>query len=326
MKVKKKSGCTRWLRLASLAVLAVAAAPAPAAFNWSTIPGRELLLFYPGQASWEWILSPADHRPAQRVREGKNCRVCHRGEEPEIGNLIVSGNKLEPKPIPGKPGSLLMNVKAAHDGKHLYFRLEWAAPPITTGTGSRMDPDFESKVALMFDDGAVVEATRAGCWGVCHDDAATMPSAAFDPPLTKYLAASRAKIQRSGGGETLQPQLELDRLQKEGVFMEYWQARLNRGKPAVAVDGYIQAKRIETRAGAVSASAEFNNGRWIVVLSRRLDPGSPAHKTIVPGKIYHFGIALHSDHAARRFHHVSFEYTFALDQGAVDLVATPVSL
>lgn len=315
----------RWLRLAGFAVLAVAAAPAAAAFNWSTIPGRELLLFYPGQASWEWILSPTDHRPAQKFREGKNCRICHRGEEPEIGDLIVSGNKLEPHPMPGKPGAILMNIKAAHDGKYLYFRLEWAAPP--AASGSRMDPDFESKIALMFDNGAVVEATRAGCWGVCHDDAATMPSAAFDPPLTKYLSASRVRIQRSGGGEDLKPQPELEQLQKDGVFMEYWQAKLNQGKPAVAVDGYIQAKRIETRAGAVSASAEFKNGRWAVVLSRRLDTtGSPTHKTIVPGKIYHFGVALHSDHAARRFHHVSFEYTFALDQGAVDLVAIPVSL
>ena len=292
------------------------------AFNWDGIKGKDVVLFYPGQASWEWVLTPDDHSGARKFKEGKTCVHCHAGEQKDIGELTVSGKKLEPKPIPGKPGSLVVHVKAAHDRDNLYLRLEWAGAK--AASGQVMDADYATKVALMFDDGHVPEATRAGCFSVCHDDAATMASAPPASKMTKYLPASRTKIQRTGGGENHKAQPEIDQLLKDGVFMEYWQAKLNKAKPPVAADGYILAMRRENPTAIVKTEAQFQQGRWVVILNRKLTPNMAAHKNIVPGKSYTMGFAIHDDYTAQRFHYVSFPHTLMLDGGNADIVAREI--
>ena len=72
------------------------------------------MLFYPGQASWEWALTPSDMSGADDFRKGKDCAICHIGEEATMGPQIVTGKprmfktgekpSIEPTPIPGKPG------------------------------------------------------------------------------------------------------------------------------------------------------------------------------------------------------------------------------
>lgn len=313
----KKSSC-RWIVLLLLAAgLLVVVTPARA-IDWSGVEGKDIVLFYPGQASWEWALTESDHSGAPKFRGGKNCKECHEGEQKKIGDLIVSGKKVEPTPIAGKPGSLTLNVKTAHDGERLYVRLEWAGAPQPSGT--KMDPDYESRVTMMFDDGHVKEATRAGCWGTCHDDAIGMASAPAGMEITKYLAASRTSLTRQGGGENYKPQSDLDVLLGQGSFMEYWQAKLNPGQPTVAVDGYILDKRHKNDAPAVAAEAEFGDGKWVVVLSRALKAPGPNHKDIVPGTTYTVGFAVHDDYTEHRFHFVSFENTLVLDQGEADFV------
>jgi len=107
---------------AAAAVLALLAPPAQA-IDWSGVPGAEVTLLYPGQSSWEWVLTEADHSAAKKFREGKNCAECHRTEEAEMGARIVSGEKLEPSPIPGKRGSIKATVQIAHDGDRLSVRI-----------------------------------------------------------------------------------------------------------------------------------------------------------------------------------------------------------
>ncbi len=295
-------------------------ASAAQAVDWNAVKAKRIKLFYTGQASWEWALTQYDHSGAKKFKGGKNCIECHRGEEEAIGTLIVLGEKLEPTPIDGKRGSITLKVKMAHDGERMYVRLQWDdAGPLG---GPKMDPDYAVKVTMMLDDGAVVEAKRAGCWGSCHDDAVGMASAPKDTEITKYLARSRTKVTREGGGELYKPRAELDALLEDGVFLEYWQARLNEDAAPVAVDGYILDKRHKNEAPAASAEAEFDDGRWVVVLSRELEPGDPLHKDIVPGTTYTAGFALHEGHAAHRFHHVSFEHTLVLDAGEADFVVT----
>lgn len=300
------------------AVLAMIAGPANAV-DWSTVEGKDIVLFYPGQASWEWVLTQSDHSGAKKFREGKKCRECHRGEESKIGALIVSGRKLEPHPIPGKRGSIGVNVKMAHDGQRLHIRLAWDAGK--RGASPKMNPKFESMVTVMIDDGHLASAKRAGCWGACHDDAIGMASAKGTPKLTKYLAGSRTKITRQGGGETYKPKADLDSMLSKGLFLEYWQARLNRGAAAVAVDGYILDKRHEIPAAGISADGKFDAGKWVTVLSRPLKAGLPGQKDIVPGKVYTLGFAIHDDFAEHRYHHISLGNTMVLDGGKADFVA-----
>ncbi|MGE5505175.1 MAG: ethylbenzene dehydrogenase-related protein [Actinomycetota bacterium] len=300
---------------ATFALACLAAGPA-LAVDWAAVPGSPVTLFYPGQSSYEWVLTPGDHGGAAKFREGKNCRECHKGEEQTMGSTLVSGKKNEPTPIAGKPGFLPVTVKVAHDDKMLYVHLEFAEG---SQPDAKQDPNFATKVTMILNDGGVPEANRAGCWVACHDDAARMPSAA-DADRPKYLLKTRAKVTRTGGGDELKPADELSKLAAAGYRLEYWQARLNPGAAAVAANGIITDKRQEANPVAAKADATFAGGKWAVTLSRPLSAGAP-FKDLVPGKTYTVGFAIHAGHTARRFHYVSFEHTLVLDQGDADLVA-----
>jgi len=320
--LKNKNRNGRWVRLAlgALGIAAGAATGLPAwAIDWNTVKEQEVILFYPGQGSWEWSLTQDDHSGAKKFREGKNCFACHKGEEKDMGKKIVTGKMLEPAPIPGKSGSIPLKVKTAHDGERLYIRMEWQGA--TQPSGKKMDAKVAARATVMLDDGGVKEATRAGCWGSCHDDVQGMASAPAGKEITKYLAASRSKVTRQGGGENYKPVAEIQQLLKQGVFLEFWQARLNPGQPAQAADGYILDKRHDSAAPAVAAEGRFDGGKWVVTLSRKLKAGGEGRKDIVPGKTYAIGFAVHNDHTNHRFHYVSFEQSLVLDQGKADFVA-----
>jgi hypothetical protein len=38
------------------------------ALDWSKVPGRDVVMFYPGQTSWEWNLTEADHSAAAKFK------------------------------------------------------------------------------------------------------------------------------------------------------------------------------------------------------------------------------------------------------------------
>ncbi len=289
-----------------------------AAVEWGNVEAREVLLFYPGQASWEWALTQSDHSGNEKFREGKNCKACHDDEQQEIGGKIAGGEKLEPAPVAGKPGSLPVSIQAASDGDRLYVRFQWRSP---APTGARMDPDTAARVAVMLGDDTVKEAARAGCWGTCHDDSTGMASAPPGSTMTKYLAASRTKVTRQGGGENYKSGADLQALIDKGAYLEYWQAKLNPGAPPQASSGYILDKRRADAESIVEATAAAEDGKWTVVLSRPLRAGAKTHKDLAPGRIYHVGFAVHEDYADHRFHYVSLEYTLSLDQSSADFVA-----
>jgi cytochrome c-type protein NapC len=289
------------------------------AIDWGGVQGKDIVVFYPGQASWEWALTQSDHSAAKKFREGKDCIECHTKEENDIGTKIVSGQKLEPNPIAGKPGSVTVNIKTAHDGEKLYVRFEWTEP--AAASGDKKDPDYKARITMMLDDGHVAEAKRAGCWGTCHDDAVGMASAPPGKEITKYLAQSRSKVTRSGGGENYKPQADIDKLMSDGMYMEYWQAKIKTDGSAEAADGYILDKRHKNDAPAVEAQIESGGGKTVVTLSRKLTGVGPHHKDLAAGKTYNIGFAIHADHTDHRYHYVSFSQTLVLDQGSADFVA-----
>jgi len=283
------------------------------AADWEGVGSKTIQLFYPGQTSWEWLLIPSTHSGAKKFRTGKDCRECHEGEEKDIGDLIVSGEKLEPDPIAGKPGSIPVDIAMMQDNENFYVKFEWMDERSASGSG-----DFAARVTMMIGDAAIKESVRAGCFGTCHSDVKDMPDSAG---LTKYLAASRTKLTRTGGGENYKPDTDIDDLIKDGISMEYWQAKLNPGEPAVAVDGYVMKDRQDNDVTTVKADADYQNGKWSVVLSRSL-AGGPKHKTLQTGVTYPVGFAIHSGYAEKRHHYVSLEYTFALDGETADFVAS----
>jgi cytochrome c-type protein NapC len=294
------------LLLAAGAALAVAP-PAAAEPDWSKVPAHEVVLFQPGEYSFEWALTEKDHSGGPKIRKGKRCSRCHEEEEADVAA----------DPGEGRSPTLTAKVQLAHDDESLFVRVEW---PATEPRAPKQDPDFEAKVTLLVDDGSVKPFSVSGCWATCHDDMTGMPSAAPGSELTKYLGASRAKLGRSGGGPDPKPAADLERMLAAGEFLEFWQAALPRGGPAVARDGIVLEKWRKNEEPAVAATASLANGRFVAVLRRPLRPGSPARKDVAAGRTYTVGIAIHEGFGDKRTHYVSFDRRFVLGAGKADWV------
>ncbi len=297
-----------------------------AGIDWSSVPGKDVVLFYPAQSSWEWALTADSMSGATKfTKEGKSCVDCHDGEEKTMGGHLVSGQprvfkdgtkpSIEPTPIPGKPGSIVATVKFANDGTNLYVHLD-----VKDGTqpDAKQDPAAATKVTVMFSAAKTADVLRGGCFAACHDDMAGMPSAG-GAMRTHYLGGTRAKLSRQGGGDALKPADELAKLKSAGYYLEDWQAKLNPGQPAQAGSFVVFDKR-DAAALPVTADATYANGTWSVTLVSKLSPGGD-FVAFEAGKTYAVAFAVHDGHAARRFHYISLERTLAINSGSADFVA-----
>jgi cytochrome c-type protein NapC len=299
--------------------------------DWSKIPEAKTSLFYPGQASFEWIQTGTDHGGARSfTKKGEMCSGCHSEETPDMGKKMVTGQKIEPKVIPGKRGSIPLKVKAAFDADTLYMHFEFPAGPHNAAPfvqGGKMDADNEIKLAMMIDDGHVKDADRSGCWASCHNDAHDMPDAPAADALkgakgidtshgfvTKYLPESRKAISLKdsprGGWDKVKPQAELDALLKGGTFLDL--ARFKSGKGGVSEDGYVLAERVLKEGAGATFTGKKDGANWVVDMTRKLNSGLPGDKVLEAGKTYTVGFAIHDDHAAGRFHHVSLDLRLGL--------------
>ncbi len=287
-------------------------APVVMAFDWQAIPAQELTLFHPGQISWEWLLTPADHPGASGIRGGNTCRTCHEGQQADIGTSLA---KADGAVTNSPPASLTLKVQTARDRQRFYLRASW---PV------RSTADQASLFTVMFDDGQLTEATRAGCWGACHDDLKGMPSATANDARSKYLIASRSKVTRQGGGDNFKLPSELAALRAQGKFFEYWQARISASAPPQVLDGYVLEQRHVHSQSALDVEARQEGGRWIVELSRPLATDTPGRKTFAIGTTYTLGFAVHESSDTGRSHYVSFGYSLKLAPGSADLTAIRV--
>ncbi len=307
--------CEFFIRFFVLLIMCAISQQTAHAADLSSAKGKDFVLFYPAQMSWETLLTQSAHSGAQKFREGKNCRGCHEGEEQASGKLLVADKGSEPAPIAGKPGSIKATIKAMHDAERIYVQIDFDAGQ---QPDAGMDKDYATKVAVMIDDGGVPEAARAGCFVACHDNLSRMASGK-DGDTTKYLARSRVSIGRQGGDQ-VKPEAELTSARAQGATLEYWQARLKPSGTPDVVDGTILEKRRENPSPVVTAEAVATGTRWTVTFSRKLAAGA-GYKDFVPGKTYTIGVSIHAGHAAKRFHYVSLEKTLMLDTGKADIIA-----
>ena len=325
---------------------ASAAAPAAAAsaFDWSGVPETEVVFFYPGQSSMEWVLNGRDHGGARPLKAGDRCYDCHEGEEADIGELVVSGEKLEPNPIPGKRGSIAVNVQAAHDSDYLYMRFQWEDTehaPAPFADGGKMDPDNQTKLAVMLtsDDEKVEFAERAGCWQTCHHDARTMPDTPdadtlsasplaqtldFSDGVTKYLQESRTGIEVAGKGDKprggwdkLKDATEVQAALDDGQIMDL--LRFNSG--GESEDGYILSERVMAGGQGVTFSGGLNDGVWTVEMTRKLSSDQPGDISMSVGEWYNIGFAIHDDYSDARYHHVSLGLKLGFDDEDAEINA-----
>ncbi len=306
---------------------AFAAAP-----DWSKAPAKKITVFYPGVASLQWTFTGIEHGGARAQRKGETCASCHSEETADMGRKIVSGEKLEPKPVKGTAGSIPVTVQAAHDGTNLYLRFQWKG---LSGAAKRMDDKNQVKVAVMFDDNKVEYAAIGGCWASCHDDLRGMPdvnpNAAKHPKAkeldiqsngpTKYLKESRTdlefKTKPRGGWDKLKSDADIANALKEGKFLEIWQYSSG-DKPR---QGYVLEARRMTAAAAGFAEGRNKGGNWTVTFTRKLAGAGSGSHSFAPGKTYNIGFAIHDNFSNERYHHVSLEHTLGLDNPKANINA-----
>lgn len=282
--------------------------------DWDGIDAVEITLFQPGQHSWEWLLIPGDHgsNPARRIREGRPCLDCHKGEEAVIGNAMVAGNDLEPEPLTGMPGSVDVQVKVTLSGDRIKLRLSW---PAIEGDGPAGVSEAETMLTVAIGDGDALPPSRfANCWMACHTDMARMP-AATDDHRTKYLPNSRTGMTRSGGADNYKDPGALAAELDNGAFLEFWTVFLDCGEISLLKDGYILEVRNNNENAMIKAVARIQDGRRVVELSRPLAPGQGPRRSLVSNREYPFSIALHENHAWGRQHYVSFPHALMLGDG-----------
>lgn len=260
-----------------LSVLACAALPAmaadPATIDWTKIPASSVMLFYPGQSSYEWLRGN-DHgkgKGAKAVRDGSACIKCHEGDERSMGESIVKSGALEPTPVKGKNGSLELKVQSAYDDKNVYLRFQWRTNADRAGTAypsyrfdgkewkvhgypkldkvvqeGKQPGIYEDRLSLMIDDGKVPNFARQGCWVSCHNGLRDMPkeiskadaqSSMKKDDVRKYLPASRSNPEDP---KSVKPAEEIAKIKAAGGFADLIQWRAHRSNPAGAADdGYV---------------------------------------------------------------------------------------
>ncbi len=253
----------------------------PAKIDWNKIPAVTVTLFYPGQSSYEWLVSDAHKGAVKEVRRGDACSFCHDepDNEKDIGNNTVSGKRLEPNPPKGKNGHIDLKVQAAYDERNAYLRFQWktAGKPGIDYPGYRFDgkgwkswggPQLnadvragklpaiqDDRLSLMIDDGKVPNFAKQGCWLTCHDGSSDMPktatkdeveanallSALKKTDVRKYLPASRNDPTDWKSGKSIE---EIAKIKADGGFVDLIQWRAHRTNPVGGVDdGYVLAYR-----------------------------------------------------------------------------------
>ncbi len=251
-----------------------AMAAEPAAIDWTKIPATTVVLFYPGQSSYEWLRK--DHLGAKAVQAGQACVTCHIGSEKARGEKLVKGGPLEPTPVKGKNGSIDLRVQVAYDAKNAYFRFQWKTqnpypgiehqylrfdgkewkvygyPKLDQVVRDGKQPGiYEDRMTVMIDDGKVPGFSQQGCWLTCHDGQRDMPqtasaddakanallSAIKKNDLRKYLPSTRTDPANWKTGKSLD---EIAKIKADGGFVDLIQWRAHRSHGVgMADDGYV---------------------------------------------------------------------------------------
>lgn len=323
------------------------AAPVASNINvdWSKAGSRDITVFYPGTASIEWIHG-RKHGGKRAFTKGDRCTECHESELADMGQNIVSGESekdLEPNVIPGKRGSIPVNINATYDDEYLYLQFAWEDgkhTPAPFVEGGKMDAQNPVKLAIMLATDEAEYADRAGCWGTCHADVNSMPHLPdaetlagsdlkdrldLNAGLTKYVKESRTKLEmkgrrgkKLGGWDKLKDQGEIDSEMQAGKYMDL--IRYNAGSKTVE-DGHIMEKRDMHSGQGAEAEATLDNGTWTVVIKRKLKSDKSGDISLNKETIYNFGFAIHDDYTNARYHHVSLGYKLGFDNDAAEINA-----
>jgi predicted CXXCH cytochrome family protein len=252
---------------------------------------RQLTLFSPGTSDADWLLTA--HPGSQPLRQGTNCRQCHRGEEAQLGAAMGGP----------EPTDRAVDVHFSQGEGQLVTTLSWQ------GT------EDEAKISLMWGFGDNAALQRGGCWAACHGD---MPGMTLDKGkgVDKYLWASLSQRRTIGQPAITLPEADLQKQLNAGNFAELWSVDLQ--KNALTVSTLLAGISPLDDTG-VTANAAFKDGVWTVEIHRPSSPPAPL-LALAPGRAYTFGLALNSKERRGSKHWVSLPMTLSVDNEDTDFI------
>ena len=271
--------------------------------DWGQVEAKNIKVFYPGVASWEF-LTGKDHGTGGNVvkKYEKACADCHIGKDGSYDiksdkiiagqlNKVDSGDPLEPEPLSGMPGFKDITVQAAYDADNFYLRIQW---PGTGGSTSEEDAD---RVSVQIAD-KIKTFSLYGCYISCHDDETGMPDNRGEKKtLYGYYAAGKS-------------QDKLDGYLSKDQFIDLWEAYFI-GTDVKTKDEYVLDARHEDNDD-VSATGTFEGGKYTVVIKRKLSTGDKGDLKLEDGKSFSAGISIHDNKNKDRKHYTSFPISIGL--------------
>lgn len=252
---------------------------------------RELTLFHPGRSDADWLIS--EHAGSQPLRQGSNCRQCHRGEEAQLGEALGGPDR----------SSRTVSLHFSIEEEQLVTELSWQGAEDDTG------------IAFMWSFGSNDSLRRGGCWAACHGD---MPGMTLDQGggVEKYLWDALEQQRTEGKPRVLKSDRELQAEITAGNFAELWAIDLQGGGLTVSTLLSDISPLDET---GITADVAFRVGTWSATIRRPTSPPAPL-QPVAAGRRFTFGVALHGMGRTGREHWVSLPMTLSLDSEDTDFI------
>lgn len=282
--------------------------------DWSRVPATTIKVFYPGVASWEFLLTEDHGRGASQVaRRKKACRECHVVGDGELdlkaddiiaGQLMKSesGTPFEPEPMEGMAGIKEVRFQAAYDAENVYFRFQWPGSGASVNDSSLGESNQADRIAIQLTN-TISTFKGYGCYITCHDNQSGMPDNDGND-VTLYGYYTR------GGDGSVRARDALDGFLGKQQFIDLLEASFV-GDTVVTEDMYILDAR-HSDDNNVSAMGHFADGRFTVVVERKLATGDDKDITLKDGAGFDIGIAIHDNKNGGRKHYTSFPLSVGL--------------
>jgi hypothetical protein len=285
--------------------------------DWSKVPVKQVKTFYPGQSSWDF-LKGQDHgtgaAPVKTIK--KACVECHVGESGEFdinSDKIITGelmrakskNPLEPEGMAGASGFKDVAMQVAYDAENLYLRFQWAGSGASV-TDPSLGEDKADRISIQIAD-KIKTFGMYGCFITCHDDEDGMPENRGSE-VTLYGYYTRDK-----DGNVVD-QGKLDGFLSKGQFIDLIEAYFV-GNEVKSGDMHVLDKRHEDN-NDVTATGVFENGKYTVVITRKLSTGDNNDITLADGGTFNLAIAIHDNKNSGRKHYTSFPVSIGLATSA----------
>lgn len=301
--------------------------------DWSRVKPSKLTLFYPGVASWDFLIGD-DHRlGAREIKKGKkDCGHCHLGKDGELdlktdeitaGTLKMkrSYKPFEPEPLPGRKGTLPVQVQAAYDREFLYVRFRWDS----NGAGWDKKGKGSDRISIQVNK-SEPSFLKYGCFIACHNDLSTMPFAPSKSEIEKHPAyKGRDEVRlyafyaRNSWAER---KADADSRFRNGLI-DLKSIRFSGGL-AKAADGWVFDDRGWEDEPGFEGAGEWTDGKYAAVFKTRLGPAKKYNVGVSDGDVFSIGVAIHENGAVKRKHYVSFPFAIGLGSGRGDIQAVEV--